>query len=84
MARDWLFVGCERGHDMQSIGGCNAGCHEDCDCSVPVHTCTRCGDCDYGKNDEAEQVRADCALRWGTPEERWPEVVEGAEGSPSL
>lgn len=50
------------GHDWQSIGGCNAGCDDDCACSVPVHECTRCGDCDYGKNDEAEQVRRDCAL----------------------
>ena len=54
MSRDWLFIGCERGHDMQSIGGCNAGCDEYCACSVPVHTCTRCGDSDYGENAEAD------------------------------
>lgn len=47
-------------HDWKSIGGCNAGCGELCGCSVPVHQCTRCGDCDYGENAEAEQVRADC------------------------
>ena len=60
--RDWLFVGCEDGHDMQSIGGCNAGCCESCGCSVPVNTCTRCGDCDYGDNEDADRVRVECAL----------------------
>jgi hypothetical protein len=50
-------------HDMQSIGGRNAGCDKDCCCSVPVNECTRCGDCDYGDNEEAKQVRRDCKLR---------------------
>lgn len=58
--RDFLFVGCERGHDMQSTGGCNCGC-EDGACSVPVHVCTRCGDCDYGDNAEATEIRQHCA-----------------------
>jgi hypothetical protein len=71
MVRDWLFIGCEAGHDWQSTGGCNAGCHDDCSCSVPVRICTRCGDCDYGDNAEAEQVRADCALKWGEPKDRF-------------
>lgn len=71
MARDFLFVGCEGGHDMKHIGGCNAGCHKDCCCSVPVHTCSRCGDSDYGDNAEADQVRADCALKFGPPAERY-------------
>lgn len=62
--RNFLYVGCEAGHDMQSIGGCNAGCDPDCSCSVPVHTCTRCGDCDYGKNEEADRIRARCAEDW--------------------
>jgi hypothetical protein len=61
MARDWLFVGCEAGHDWQSTGGCNAGCDEACGCSVPVHICARCGDCDYGDNVEADEVRSHCA-----------------------
>ena len=70
--RDWLFIGCEAGHDLRSVGGCNAGCHEDCSCSVPVYECFRChAACDYGDNDEAEQVRADCALRYGSPAERF-------------
>lgn len=60
IVRDFLFVGCERGHDWQSIGGCNAGCDEVCGCSVPVNTCTRCGDCDYGENADAEQIRRLC------------------------
>ena len=69
--RDWLFTGCEAGHDWQSVGGCNAACgFTDCACSVPVNKCSRCGDYDYGDNDEAKQVRADCTERWGTPAER--------------
>lgn len=62
MKRDWLFVACERGHDMQSIGGCNAGCGDDCSCSVPVNVCSRCGVCDYGDNDDAREIRAQCAV----------------------
>lgn len=63
MSRDFLFVGCEGGHDMKHIGGCNAGCDEHCICSVPVHACTRCKDCDYGENDEAKQIIAACVER---------------------
>lgn len=58
--RDFLFVGCERGHDWRSIGGCNAGCAEWCCCSVPVNECSRCRDCDYGENEEADRIRATC------------------------
>lgn len=61
MPRDFLFVGCEQGHDWVFLGGCNAGCDKDCACSVPVHECSRCGDCDYGQNDEAKDVRSNCA-----------------------
>ena len=50
-------------HDMQSIGGKNAGCSEDCNCSVPVNECTRCGVCDYGQNAEARQIVTYCRLR---------------------
>ena len=74
VARDWLFVCCEAGHDWQPAGGCNAGCHADCSCSVPVHKCSRCGDYDYGVNEEAQQVRADCALKYGDPSERFIET----------
>lgn len=51
-------MGC---HDLQSIGGTNAGCERDCSCSAPVLQCTRCGDCDYGDNAEAEETRRKCA-----------------------
>lgn len=51
----------EVGHDWQHCGGKNAGCGPDCGCSVPVNACAKCGDCDYGDNEEADQVRAKCA-----------------------
>jgi hypothetical protein len=65
----------ELGCDMQSIGGCNCGCEfydgeVRCEgqCSVPVLRCTRCGDCDYGENEEAEERRHSCRerLAWAT------------------
>lgn len=78
--RDWLHVRCENGHDWRSIGGCNAGCHEDlCSCSIPVHVCNRCGDCDYGYNVEANQIRADCAAVWGDPRERFTDTLADGE-----
>lgn len=61
--RDWLFLGCEAAHDWRHVGGCNASCGPDCACSVPVHACSRCGESDYGNNDEADRVRADCLQR---------------------
>lgn len=51
----------EYGHDWQLKGGMNAGCGPDCGCSVPVHVCAKCGDCDYGDNTEANEARAACA-----------------------
>lgn len=76
--RDWLFVACENGHDWQCTGGCNAGCHELCSCSVPVNVCRRCDTCDYGANSEAEAIRAECASVWGDPTERfnYSEIIE--------
>ena len=50
----------EVGHDWKHVGGCSAACCEHCGCSVPVYTCTKCGDCDYGDNDEADRVRGCC------------------------
>ncbi len=67
MPRDFLFVNCQVQHDWRSTGGCNAGCGPDCCCSVPVHECAACGDCDYGDNEEAREVRADCRDRRGEP-----------------
>ena len=49
-------------HDWQSVGGRNCGC-KDGQCSVPVHECSRCGDCDYGENEDAREVRRECAER---------------------
>jgi hypothetical protein len=57
----------ELGHDWHSLGGCNCGCHEDACCSVPVHECSRCKDCDYGQNSEADHIRATCELRRASP-----------------
>lgn len=51
------------GHDWQMIGGKNAGCHDDCGCSVPVNVCKVCGDSDYGDNSEAEHTLAHCPRR---------------------
>lgn len=51
----------EAGHVWKHIGGKNADCGEDgCGCSVPVHTCERCGDCDYGDNTWASEARDNC------------------------
>ena len=50
----------EAGHRWVSLGGCNAGCDRDCCCSVPVHECAVCKDCDYGDNREADEIRARC------------------------
>lgn len=47
------------GHDWQSLGGASCGC-DDGLCSVPVNHCSRCGDCDYGENADADDVRAKC------------------------
>lgn len=53
------------GHDWRYIGGCNASCDlgSACSCSVPVHECTRCLDCDYGDNEEAADIVAVCHER---------------------
>lgn len=64
MPRDFLFLNCQVAHDWRSTGGCNAGCCDDCACSVPVHECAGCGDCDYGQNEEADEVRANCQSRY--------------------
>lgn len=51
------------GHDWRCLGGANCGCHEHACCSVPVHECARCKDCDYGDNREAREIRDRCELR---------------------
>jgi hypothetical protein len=70
----------ELGCDMQSTGGCNCGCHEDACCSVPVNKCTRCGDCDYGDNADATEIRRCCLEMYPEnhrPPESWDDVEEG-------
>ena len=47
------------GHRWQFTGGKNCGCRDGY-CSVPVHECDSCGDCDYGDNSEADDVRERC------------------------
>lgn len=55
----------EVGHTWKFLGGANAGCSDTCGCSVSVHVCEKCGDCDYGDNEEAVQIRKDCEERNG-------------------
>lgn len=53
-----------RGHRWKHIGGMNACCDwggGGCHCSIPVHECTDCGDCDYGENAEADDIKRQCA-----------------------
>jgi hypothetical protein len=58
--RDFMFVNCQSGdHKWKSIGGKNCGCVNGY-CSIPVYTCEVCGDCDYGDNEEAREIRLDC------------------------
>ena len=53
------FLSCRAGHDWRFIGGRNCGC-DDGACSLSVHECRVCGECDYGDNDEAAQIKRDC------------------------
>ncbi len=46
-------------HDWQHLGGAWCGC-DDGSCSVPVYLCSRCGDSDYGHNEEAADIRRRC------------------------
>ena len=48
LGHQWVFTGC-------APCGCAGGGH-----SIPVHECSACGDCDYGENEEADEVRAIC------------------------
>ena len=66
----------EHGHVWEHYGGANAACDHctDCYCSVPVYVCTRCGDMDYGKNQEARDIVAKCKKEHEDAEKR--EAVE--------
>ena len=54
---------CAEGHTWESVGGANAGCDDWCHCSIPVHTCLVCGDCDYGDNEESGDIKKRCKER---------------------
>jgi hypothetical protein len=47
------------GHKWKHIGGRNCGCRNG-HCSFPVHECEACGDCDYGDNAEAREIKLEC------------------------
>lgn len=47
------------GHRWVMIGGASAGCCHDCVCSVSVHECSVCGECDYGDHDHRDVI-ANC------------------------
>lgn len=53
-----LSNGCD--HNWVLAGGTNCGCFDGSCCSVPVYGCTKCGDCDYGDNEESRKQRAEC------------------------
>jgi len=49
------------GHKWKHVGGRNCGCPGVAGgCSVPVHECEACGDCDYGDNAEADEIKLEC------------------------
>lgn len=49
--------------DWEVAGGRNAACDQYCGCSVLVHICRRCGDCDYGNSGEALKWVGECPER---------------------
>lgn len=59
------------GHDWVFAGSSNLGCHADCACGGPVYSCSKCGDCDYGDNSEADELRAECAADHPKGVEPW-------------
>lgn len=50
----------ECNHDWKQTGGTNAGCSDECTCSVPVYRCSKCWDLDFGENPEADKIREKC------------------------
>lgn len=52
----------EVGHRWELLGGKWCGCHEDAACGLPVYQCAVCGDCDYGENAEAADIRRHCSM----------------------
>jgi hypothetical protein len=44
-------------------GGMAAGCHDKCECSIPVYKCRFCDDLDYGDNAESRARIDACAIK---------------------
>jgi hypothetical protein len=66
LARLWMRLRrhpCLTKHSWEQIGGRNCGCGADACCSVPVYECVICGTCDYGDNEEADEIRTRCCER---------------------
>ena len=50
-------------HTWKQMGGMNCGCPRDLGwCSLPVYECSVCGVCDYGENDESQQIKSGCEI----------------------
>ena len=63
LKRQYAAAPCaEVGHRWKLLGGANASCCRDCSCSVAVHECEVCGDCDYG-DPYRDAVKAECERR---------------------
>lgn len=58
-------LACAQGdHRWKRIGGCACCCdlgdNIHGECSLPVHECEECGDCDYGDNADSAKIKAEC------------------------
>ena len=62
--RDILFLHCQDGYTWVLAGGTACCCPESHGngCSLPVYQCAKCGDYDYGDNEEARAIIAKCEL----------------------
>ena len=61
LRRQIAASGCAKaGHKWKHLGGKNCGCFEGSSCSLPVHECEVCGDCDYGENRWSTEQIAKC------------------------
>ncbi|MCA0358693.1 MAG: hypothetical protein LCH78_17915 [Proteobacteria bacterium] len=72
------------GHAWEHIGGRNAGCSDTCACSVPVHVCAKCGDSDYGENDDASVTRDRCRALYPENHSADAALVNGEGGEMAL
>lgn len=50
----------EYGHNWKHYGNRNVCCSDECDCSIPVNKCSKCGDYDYGDNEESKMIIIEC------------------------